>query len=100
MTKLIALYKEPADRELFEQKYFEEHMPLVDKMPGLRKVELAKLQSLGGSEGKYYMQASMYFDDIDALNASMGSPEGKVAAQNLMSFAKDIVTMMIGEVKE
>jgi uncharacterized protein (TIGR02118 family) len=42
----------------------------------------------------------MYFDDIDALNASMASPEGKAAASNLMSFAKELVIMMIGKVQE
>ena len=99
MTKLVALYRTPPDKELFDKMYFEEHLPLVDKMPGLKKTEITRLKSLGGEE-KYYLQAEMYFDDIDALNASMASPEGKAAASNLMSFAKELVIMMIGEVKE
>lgn len=99
MTKLVALYKTPADKELFDKKYFEEHIPLVEKMPGLKKTEITRLKSLGSDE-KYYMQAEMYFDDSDSLNESMASPEGKAAASNLMSFAKDIVIMMIGEVQE
>jgi uncharacterized protein (TIGR02118 family) len=98
MVKLIALYKEPSDSELFDRKYFDEHVPLVNKMPGLRKVEIAKLKSLG-SENKYYLQTEMYFDDIDSLNASMASPEGKEAATNIMSFAKEIVEMSIGKIK-
>ncbi|HLT24325.1 MAG TPA: EthD family reductase [Ignavibacteria bacterium] len=99
MTKLVALYKMPADTAMFDKKYFEEHIPLVEKMPGLRKTEITKLKSLGG-ENKWYLQAEMYFDDEDALNAAMGSVEGKAAASNLMSFAKEIVVMMIGEVQE
>ena len=99
MTKLVALYRTPPDKELFDKKYFEEHLALVDKMPGLRKTEITRLKSLGGDE-KYYLQAEMYFDDNDALNASMASPEGKAAASNLMSFAKELVIMMIGEVQK
>jgi uncharacterized protein (TIGR02118 family) len=99
MVKLIALYREPADKELFEQKYFDEHLPLAQKMPGLKKVEVAKLKSLG-SDSKYFLQTEMYFDDIDSLNAAMGSVEGKDAARNLMSFAKDVVEMSIGEIHE
>ncbi len=98
MTKLVALYKTPADTEIFDKHYFESHMPLVEKMPGLRKAEVTKLKGLG-SESKFYMMAEMYFDDIDSLNESMASSEGKAAASNLMGFAKDYVVMMIGEEK-
>jgi uncharacterized protein (TIGR02118 family) len=97
MTKLIALYKTPEDKEAFEKKYFEEHIPLVNKMPGLIKAEISKLKGIGSSEEKFYMQAVMYFNDMDALNAAMGSPEGRASAKNLMSFAQNIVTMYIGE---
>ncbi|MCB0721957.1 MAG: EthD family reductase [Ignavibacteriae bacterium] len=99
MTKLVALYKTPPDKELFDKKYFEEHLPLAGKMPGLVRTEVTKLKSLGADE-KYYLQAEMYFDDMDSLNAAMGSPEGKAAASNLMSFAKELVVMMIGEIEE
>lgn len=96
MTKLIALYKKPENVEEFENKYFNEHIPLVKKMPGLKKAEITRLKGVGG-EGKFYLQATMYFDNEDALNEAMASPEGKASAKNLMSFAKDYVTMYIGE---
>lgn len=96
MTKLIALYKKPENVEEFENKYFNEHIPLVNKMPGLKKAEITRLKGVGG-EGKFYLQAIMYFDNEDSLNEAMASPEGKASAKNLMSFAKDYVTMYIGE---
>ncbi|HRE41023.1 MAG TPA: EthD family reductase [Ignavibacteria bacterium] len=96
MTKLIALYKKPENIEDFENKYFNEHMPLVNKMPGLIKSEVVRLKGIGG-EGKFYLQATMYFDNEDKLNEAMASPEGRASAKNLMSFAKDYVTMYIGE---
>ena len=99
MVKLIALYKTPADIVQFEKHYFEVHMPLVEKIPGLLKSELSKLSGLPGQESKFYMMAEMYFDNMDRLNEGMASPEGKAAGRDLMSFAKEYVVMMYGEVK-
>ncbi|MEP7146666.1 MAG: EthD family reductase [bacterium] len=98
MVKLIAYYKEPEDKSVFEKKYFDEHLPLAEKMPGLIKAEVSKLKGIGEGSSKFYMQTDLYFDNSESLNSAMISPEGKSAAKNLMSFAKDIVTMSIGEI--
>lgn len=97
MTKLIAYYKTPENKDEFEKKYFDEHLPLAKKMPGLLKCEVVKLKGLGGAEPKFFMQADMYFENENFLNSAMGSEEGRAAAKNLMSFAKDYVTMCVGE---
>jgi len=100
MIKLIALYKKPENTAEFDQRYFEGHLPLANKMPGLRKAEVARVLGGPAGEAEYYLQAELYFDDMDALKAAMSSPEGKAAAKDVMSFAKDIVTMMFAEVEE
>lgn len=99
MVKLIAMYKTPSDIAEFEKHYYEIHMPLIEKMPGLLKTEVSKISGMPGQESKYYMMAEMYFENMDKLNESMASPEGKAAGKDLMSFAKDYVIMMFGEVK-
>ncbi len=99
MVKLVALYKTPADIEDFESQYFGTHMPLVSKIPGLLKTEVSKLSGLPGQDSKYFMMAEMYFEDMDKLNEGMASAEGKAAARNLMSFAKEYVIMFYGDVK-
>lgn len=100
MVKLVAMYKTPADTEAFEKHYFETHMPLVEKMPGLLKSEVSKLTGMPSAENKYHMMAEMYFEDMDKLNESMASPEGRAAGKDLMGFAKDYVIMMFGEVQK
>jgi uncharacterized protein (TIGR02118 family) len=40
---------------------------------------------------------SMYYEDHDALQQGMRSPEGKASGKDLMGFAGKLVTMMIGE---
>jgi uncharacterized protein (TIGR02118 family) len=100
MVKLVALYKIPENIEDFEKHYFEIHMPLVEKMPGLLKSEVSKLSPIPGAENKYHMMAEMYFEDMDKLNESMASAEGRAAGKDIMGFAKDYVFMLLGEVQK
>ena len=99
MVKSVAMYKTPSDLEMFEKHYFEKHMPLVEKIPGLIRSEVSKLKVLPGTESQYFMMAEMYYDDMDAFNAAMGSPEGKASARDLVNFAKDNVDFFLGKVK-
>lgn len=96
--KLIALYKTPDDKASFDRHYDEVHTPLVKKMPGLRKLEVARITGAPLGEPKHYLMAEMYFDSQDAMNASLASPEGKATARDLMSFAASLVTMFHAEV--
>ncbi len=100
MVKLIALYKKPSDTQAFDEHYNNTHTPLVKKMPGLKKLEVSRITSAIGGEAKFYLLAEMYFDNEDALNAAMASPEGKAAGKDLMDFAGGLVQMMIAEVAE
>jgi len=93
MVKLTALYRAPENKEDFLEKYTNEHLPLAKQMPGLIKAEVYDVKSLGAN--KYFLCAELYFENEDALNAAMGSTEGRAAAKNLMSFAKEFVEMHI-----
>jgi uncharacterized protein (TIGR02118 family) len=42
--------------------------------------------------------AEMYFDDKTAMLAALGSPEGKAAGKDVMSFAGDLIHMMFADV--
>ena len=100
MVKLIALYQKPADVEAFEEHYANVHLPLLEKIPGLRKTELSRITGAPRGEAPFYMMYEMYFDDMDAYNRAMASEENKAAGRDLMSFARDIVIMMIAEAYE
>jgi uncharacterized protein (TIGR02118 family) len=99
MIKLVAMYKTPADIEMFEKHYFEKHMPIVEKIPGLLRSEVSKLKILPGTESEYYMMTEMYYDDMDSFNAAMATPEGKASARDIVNFAKDRVDFFIGKIK-
>ena len=101
MAKLIALYKHPENKEAFDEHYFNVHAPITAKIPGLREMKVTKVTgSPMGGEGKYYLMCEMYYDSFEALKAGLRSEEGKASGKDLMGFAGDLVTLMIGEEDE
>ncbi|MFD2759726.1 EthD family reductase [Lentibacillus juripiscarius] len=97
MAKLIALYKYPEDKEAFDEHYFNTHTPITKEIPGLRDMKVTKIVGSPTGESEYYLLCEMYYDDLDALKAGMKSDEGKASGKDLMGFAGDLVTLMIGE---
>jgi uncharacterized protein (TIGR02118 family) len=100
MVKLVALYKKPADVDAFEQHYAQIHIPLVEKIPGIRKIEWTRFLASPQGAAPYYMMYEMYFDSMESYQAAMKSAENKAAGQDLMLFAKDSVTLMVAEAYE
>ncbi len=98
VAKLIALYKQPPDTTTFDQKYFGEHIPLAEKIPGIQLVEVSRVEGAPGGEPAYYLMAEFYFDNMEALQNGLRSTEGKAAGKSIMSFAGELVTMMFAEV--
>ncbi len=93
----MALYKQPEDQAAFDEHYFNVHVPITTKIPGLRKMEVTKI--VGSPMGKtgYYLLCEMYYDSHEALKAAMKTEESKASGKDLMSFAGDLVTLLIGE---
>jgi uncharacterized protein (TIGR02118 family) len=99
MVKLMALYKQPRDVAIFEDVYFNQHTPLVKKMPGLRRIEINRVTGAPRGEPAYYLVASLYFDDVETMNASMASEESRAAARTLRDAGAE-VTMLLADVEE
>lgn len=95
MIKLVALYKQPEDIISFEESYFNTHIPLIHKVPGLLEIKFTHFtRTLVGDT--FYMMAEMYFQDMETLKAGLRSPEMAAAGENLDSFAKGQYTLMFG----
>lgn len=94
MVKLVAIYTRPEDVQAFETHYREIHVPLVRKMPGLKKLEVTRFFGSPKGDPRYYMMAEMYFESKEALFASVSSPEGKAAGKDIMTVAGPHVHMM------
>jgi uncharacterized protein (TIGR02118 family) len=98
MVKLVVAYGAPEDSAAFDQHYESTHVPLVQKIPGLRRFEHGKvLGTPDGSPAPYYYLALLWFDSTQDLEASMGSPEGQAAGEDVPKFASGGATLMIAE---
>ncbi len=105
MIKYIALYRQPADPEAFEHAYFEQHKPLIDKVPGLVRQEVAMVKRtfvpgfLDGNEP--FLMAELYFESKDTMKAAFASPEWQVSGANLTEIGgMELVAMFSAEVVE
>lgn len=87
-VKLVVLYTLPDDSAAFDRHYFAVHMPLVDGIPGLQRVETARfVAAADAGEQIYYRITELYFADQGALAAGLGSDEGKATAVDYRDIA-------------
>jgi uncharacterized protein (TIGR02118 family) len=94
--KLVALYRQPEDPESFDSAYFNAHIPLIKKVPGLLEMEIFRFTRTLMGDG-FYMMNVMHFMDQDSLKSAMRSPEMAAAGENLNTFADGLVTLMYAE---
>ena len=81
MAKMIAIYKTPDDKVAFDKHYFEVHIPLAKKLPGLRKYVVSKrpiVSTTGDSET--YLIGTLHFDSLEAIKAAFASEVGQACA--------------------
>ncbi len=97
MVKLVALYRKPTDVDAFDRAYFETHIPLVNQIPGLQRVEISRMTGAPRGEPDFYLMCEMYFQDKETMERAMASPENAAAGKNLMGFAKGLVSFMFAE---
>jgi uncharacterized protein (TIGR02118 family) len=93
MVKLVAMFTKPDDPEAFDRAYFDVHLPLNAKTPGLRRTEVTRVTGAPRGETPWYLVTEMYYDDAAAMRAAFASPEAAEAAKQLMTFAKGLVSM-------
>ena len=99
MAQLLVLYNSPADPAAFDRYYHQKHIPLAQKIPGLRSYVISNgpVQPLAGTAP--YLVAILHFDSLADLNAALASPEGLAAAADLSNFASTGATLLIYDSK-
>jgi uncharacterized protein (TIGR02118 family) len=98
MVKLVVAYGQPEDPNAFDRYYVDTHIPLVNKIPNLRRFESGKV--VGTPDGlppPYYYLAELSFEDAEELQASLDSPDGQAAAADVGNFASGGATVMIAQ---
>jgi len=90
MARMVVIYRTPKDVAAFDRHYFEIHVPLAKKIPGLRKYEVSDgpiVMPMGSSD--VYRIGTLYFDDLEAIKEAFASPEGQAAGADQRVYAPD-----------
>ncbi len=100
MANLLVLYNTPADPAAFDRYYQQTHIPLANKIPGLRSYTInnGPVQAIAGSAP--YLVATLTFDSMADINAALVSTEGQAAAADLLNFASAGATLLIFDSKK
>src|SRR5258708_34794363 len=101
MARVLVLYKTPRDATAFDKYYFETHIPIAKKIPGLRKYEVSTgaIATPAGPSGTHLV-AILHFDDMAAIQHAFGSAEGQAAAADVATFATGGVDMLLFDEKQ
>jgi uncharacterized protein (TIGR02118 family) len=96
MASLVVLYKTPKDPAAFDKYYAETHIPLVKKIPGLRRYEISRgaVASPAGPSG-IHLVATLSFDSMAAIQSAFGAAEGEAAAADVQKFATGGADMLM-----
>ena len=88
MARVMVMYRTPKDAAAFDKYYFETHVPIAQKIPGLRKYEVSQgaVRSTAGDSGVHRI-AILHFDNMAAIQAAFASPEGQAAVADVGVFA-------------
>jgi uncharacterized protein (TIGR02118 family) len=99
MIKITVLYGRPDDPAAFEKHFDEVHVPLVEKMPNLRRFEKALVVATpDGSPPPYYRVVELFFDSEEELQASLATPEGRAPGEDVPNYASGGATVLIAVV--
>ena len=103
MAMMIVVYPMPADVAAFDRHYFDIHVPLARKLPGLLKYEVSDGPVATPIDGRgIHRIGVLHFDSLAALEEAFASPQGRAAGADRRLYAPDEsgVQMFIFDARE
>ena len=101
MTTLLVLYRAPEGGTealaTFENRYRDEHMPLVAQTPGLRATRAWRVREALGGETEVAVAAALDFDDRSSMDEALRSEPMRAAARVLREIAPGLATFLVAE---
>ena len=87
-AKLIVIYPQPTDLQVFEKAYQEEHVPLaIEKLCGITKIVATRTTASPQGAPPYYRIAEAHFPSMRALEDCAASEGGQETLANAMKIS-------------
>jgi uncharacterized protein (TIGR02118 family) len=93
----MLLFRRPDDVDSFEQRWSHEFVPRAEKMPGIRRVTVSRIYGSPAGRAELHLVHEIFFDDAEALQRALVSPEGVEAGQTLINIAGSFVSLSFAE---
>ena len=77
MVHFFVAYEQPSDVAAFERHYFDVHVPLAKRLPGLRRYSMSRNPTTVRGPEHYYLVALLEWDDMDSLRQDFASSLGR-----------------------
>ena len=101
MVRFLVAYDKPTDPAEFDRHYYEVHVPLAKKLPGLRRYTISRhVRAARAGETTFYLVAELDWDDLEALEAAFTSPEGQATAEDAAQLRSNGTRSMIFDIHE
>jgi uncharacterized protein (TIGR02118 family) len=101
VADLVVMYKTPKDTAAFDKHYFDKHVPIAKKLPGLRKFAVSRGPvATPAGPSAFHLIATLTFDNLAAIQSAFASPEGRAAAADVQSFATGGADMILYDTRE
>jgi uncharacterized protein (TIGR02118 family) len=75
MPKVIVMYEKPKDQEGFESYYYNQHTPLVDRVPRVQSAKVQRVLTTQNTGLQLYIVTEIAFEDKADMKAAFTSPE-------------------------
>jgi len=100
MAHVLVLYPKPADPAKFDRYYFETHVPLAKKIPGLKRFEVSRGE-VGNPAGpsQLHLVALLEFESLAAIQKALETPECRATTDDLKNFAPEGVQVHLYDSK-
>ena len=102
-AKLVVLYPYPADVDVFERVYTEEHVPMVnaEAMEGITKfIQTKIIGTADGSPPPFYRIAELHFPSLEALQNAASSEGAQKAVAHAVSISSGGLPLFLVAVEE
>jgi uncharacterized protein (TIGR02118 family) len=99
MVKLSILFRQPESHDEFET-FYNANLALMERIPGVTRRQVNMVFGAPGGPSPYYRVLELYFEDYEALDSAMRTPEGEAAGRHLMMHAAELADMFFSEVYE
>ena len=87
MYKFTAIYRRVDDEPTLENFFSGTHLPRAEKLPGLLKSEVSRIERKPGGESRFYLMYELYFESDIWFQRAMATPQGVQLIQALRPWA-------------